>query len=301
MRVSPALLFFVVALIGVAVQTIGFLLAAALATVPAPVNRLSRLEKRVLLATSLPFLALLLATAVPALDPRVWPPVLVPVTLLLFLVAALLVLFFPPLAVLRQRKAGWARFSFSVPVYLGLVGVLVVLGFESQGSDAARFAQERKTFSNWCQELGARLLAASGDAKDPIVEELLKEAGSAEETLLAVAAESGPTLALRDLRVKRQRLQAKLSAVAQGELASLPEALGEDGAAKKKPRVARRPDATCARVNPGMSAAEVRTVLGAPDETRSMEDLRGPGAERWAYRDFLCQVHLQDGVVEFVD
>jgi hypothetical protein len=58
---------------------------------------------------------------------------------------------------------------------------------------------------------------------------------------------------------------------------------------------------SCASVEPGMSAEELTTKVGAPDEKRPNEEARGPGAAIWIYRDSRCAVHLFDGKVEALD
>ncbi len=58
---------------------------------------------------------------------------------------------------------------------------------------------------------------------------------------------------------------------------------------------------SCSSVDVGMSAAEVKTRLGEPDETRSDEETRGPSASKWIYRDSRCVVHVFEEKVEFVE
>jgi hypothetical protein len=58
---------------------------------------------------------------------------------------------------------------------------------------------------------------------------------------------------------------------------------------------------SCASIEEGQTEEIVRTRLGAPTETRSEAELRGPGANVWIYRDSRCAVHLLDGAVESVD
>ena len=66
--------------------------------------------------------------------------------------------------------------------------------------------------------------------------------------------------------------------------------------------VAARPSrASCAVVAPEMTAAQLEAKLGKPDEIRPNEDVRGPGATLWIYRDSRCAVALFDGVVEMTE
>ena len=58
---------------------------------------------------------------------------------------------------------------------------------------------------------------------------------------------------------------------------------------------------TCASIDEGMSAMQVREKLGRPDEEVSEEDTRGPGAKKWVYRATRCSIHLFDDRVEFIE
>ena len=57
----------------------------------------------------------------------------------------------------------------------------------------------------------------------------------------------------------------------------------------------------CLAVEKGMSGDVVQQKAGKPDEKRSDEDTRGPGASIWIYRDARCSVHLLGDRVEFVE
>jgi hypothetical protein len=57
----------------------------------------------------------------------------------------------------------------------------------------------------------------------------------------------------------------------------------------------------CLAVEKGMSGDAVQQKAGKPDEKRSDEDTRGPGASIWIYRDARCSVHLLGDRVEFVE
>lgn len=58
---------------------------------------------------------------------------------------------------------------------------------------------------------------------------------------------------------------------------------------------------SCASIQRDMSSAQVQKKLGEPDERRSDEETRGPGATIWLYRDSRCAVHLFDDKVEFIE
>ena len=59
--------------------------------------------------------------------------------------------------------------------------------------------------------------------------------------------------------------------------------------------------ATCAAVAPDMSAAQLEARLGKPDEIRPNDDVRGPGAALWIYKDARCAVALFDNKVELTE
>lgn len=58
---------------------------------------------------------------------------------------------------------------------------------------------------------------------------------------------------------------------------------------------------TCIAIERGMSSADVLAKAGKPDETRSDEETRGPGASIRIYRDGRCAVHMLGDTVEFVE
>jgi len=58
---------------------------------------------------------------------------------------------------------------------------------------------------------------------------------------------------------------------------------------------------SCATIERDMTAAKVQQRLGAPDEKRSDEETRGPGATIWIYRDSRCAVHMFDDKVDFIE
>ena len=73
-------------------------------------------------------------------------------------------------------------------------------------------------------------------------------------------------------------------------------------AATTQAAVAARPaQASCSIVTDDMSASEVEAKLGKPDETRMNEEVRGPGAAIWIYRDSRCAIHIFDDKVEFIE
>jgi hypothetical protein len=58
---------------------------------------------------------------------------------------------------------------------------------------------------------------------------------------------------------------------------------------------------SCASLEAGMTLDAVKKHMGTPDETRTDEETRGPGATMLIYRNSRCAVHLLDERVEFVD
>ena len=58
---------------------------------------------------------------------------------------------------------------------------------------------------------------------------------------------------------------------------------------------------SCATISRDMPAAKVQERLGAPDEKKSDEETRGPGATIWIYRDSRCAVHMFDDKVDFIE
>lgn len=58
---------------------------------------------------------------------------------------------------------------------------------------------------------------------------------------------------------------------------------------------------SCASLAAGMTKAEVVSRVGEPDETRSGEETRGPGASVLLYKGSRCAVHLLDDKVELVE
>lgn len=62
-----------------------------------------------------------------------------------------------------------------------------------------------------------------------------------------------------------------------------------------------RSHGSCSSLETGMAADVAEGKLGKPDEIRSDEETRGPGAKIWIYRDSRCAVHIFDDKVEFID
>jgi hypothetical protein len=58
---------------------------------------------------------------------------------------------------------------------------------------------------------------------------------------------------------------------------------------------------TCSSITNDLAAAEVKRLLGEPDEKRSHAETRGPGAEIWIYQASRCAVHIFDDRVEFIE
>ena len=65
--------------------------------------------------------------------------------------------------------------------------------------------------------------------------------------------------------------------------------------------VAKAARASCSSIDEGMGFDVVEDKLGKPDEVRSDEETRGPGAKIWIYRNSRCAVHMLDDQVEFID
>jgi len=61
------------------------------------------------------------------------------------------------------------------------------------------------------------------------------------------------------------------------------------------------PTVSCATIAPGMSEDDVTRRMGRPDEKRTDEETRGPGAAILVYRQARCAVYLYGGRVESVD
>lgn len=57
----------------------------------------------------------------------------------------------------------------------------------------------------------------------------------------------------------------------------------------------------CVVAEKGMTAETVTSKAGKPDEKRSDEETRGPGAAIWIYRDARCSVHMLNDKVEFAE
>ena len=71
--------------------------------------------------------------------------------------------------------------------------------------------------------------------------------------------------------------------------------------AESAPAAAAASRGTCASIQLGMKAADVKRLLGEPDEMRSEEDVRGPQAQAWVYKASRCSVHVLAGRVDFID
>jgi hypothetical protein len=57
---------------------------------------------------------------------------------------------------------------------------------------------------------------------------------------------------------------------------------------------------SCASLQNGMRKAQIRQKVGEPDEIIREDDVRGPGAEVWVYKD-RCAAHMFEGTLEFVE
>jgi hypothetical protein len=58
---------------------------------------------------------------------------------------------------------------------------------------------------------------------------------------------------------------------------------------------------SCASVRPGMNVRDAKSVAGEPDEIRSEEAVRGPGAKVWIYKGSRCAIHITNDLVELVE
>lgn len=67
-----------------------------------------------------------------------------------------------------------------------------------------------------------------------------------------------------------------------------------------QPTMATR-SSSCVSVKVGQAESKVRELLGEPDEIRPEEEVRGPGADVWIYRDSRCAVHYLAGNVISVE
>lgn len=66
-------------------------------------------------------------------------------------------------------------------------------------------------------------------------------------------------------------------------------------------QVTTKREGSCASIQNNMTGNEVRRRLGAPDEIRNDDKVRGPGSSVLIYRDLRCAVHLFDERVELID
>lgn len=77
--------------------------------------------------------------------------------------------------------------------------------------------------------------------------------------------------------------------------------LRRESAALKAAALPQHSEGSCASIEPGMAADEVRTRMGKPHEVRDDGKTRGPGAVTWIYRDSRCAIHLLDEKVELIE
>lgn len=70
--------------------------------------------------------------------------------------------------------------------------------------------------------------------------------------------------------------------------------------AASQPATATR-SSSCVSVKAGQPESKVRELMGEPDEIRPEEEVRGPGADVWIYRDSRCAVHYLAGNVISVE
>jgi len=57
---------------------------------------------------------------------------------------------------------------------------------------------------------------------------------------------------------------------------------------------------SCASLRNGMRSSEIRSKVGDPDQVIAEDDVRGPGAEVWIYKD-RCAAHVFQSKLEFVE
>ena len=74
-----------------------------------------------------------------------------------------------------------------------------------------------------------------------------------------------------------------------------------ESAASKAAALPQLSSGSCASIEPGMAADDVRARMGKPHEVRDDGKTRGPGAVTYVYRDSRCAVHLLDEKVESVE
>jgi hypothetical protein len=57
---------------------------------------------------------------------------------------------------------------------------------------------------------------------------------------------------------------------------------------------------SCASLTNGMRSTQIRAKVGEPDQVIPEDDVRGPGAEVWVYKD-RCAAHVFENTLEFVE
>lgn len=297
--VAPGeLTFLLIAAAGAVVQVAGFLLIGVLSRIPAPVNRLRAPERAFLVLVLLPASLGLVAAFVLVTRPLEWP-VFVPLGSIAVWLLSLGLLLVPLLAVLRQRKIGWGGPPVSLAGYLALLAVVALLAVAARTHEARLFSRELRDYAESLGKTAATVRRAAASPGDPVASELDEEASRARAELTREALRDGFPSAVASLRQRRALVEDRLAGRTDRRLEAAPAPAEEESAAAPARR--RRRSGGCAQLNEGMTAAEVQRLLGPPDEVRSTADIRGPGSERFTYRDLACQVHLLDGVVEFVD
>jgi len=271
-----------------------------------PSGDATRAERTFLLIWIPPALARL-ATMLPQADPRHSPelalPFAAPATAALALLLAL-----APLAYRAARDEPHRRAALGVA---GLATALsiAVAGWVTSPFDASRFADALASHAGRCAasvKTSTTLRPRERRDLDAMVE---KERNDATLDAGRIHERRGLAPALSRLEERRQAFEKRAaSTVANFERWALDRGRSWTGGSEDPPppAPAKAPAKTtglagCAAVEPGMSAREVESLLGRPDQLVSAVDVRGPGAERWAYSRLLCRVHLVDGVVEFVD
>jgi hypothetical protein len=106
----------------------------------------------------------------------------------------------------------------------------------------------------------------------------------------------------RGLRVSERNLLISSAVVVLAWIAQIdPSLLAAKSHATQAGLVASAAQGSCASISDGMSSEEVRKKVGTPDETRSEEETRGPGAQVLVYRSSRCAVHMLDDRVNSIE
>jgi hypothetical protein len=239
-----------------------------------------------------------LATMLPMADPRTSPalafPVAAPASAALAVLLALV-----PLAYRASRSAPARRRralgTAGIAVAIAITGIgLVASPFDSSGlADAVADHSSRcAALARTPRPYETRALAAMEE----------KERAESAAEAAAIHDRRGLPPVLVRLEERRRSFAASVgSAALSAGRAPFEKSPPTPSLAPRPGPVLAAGGAGCAAVEAGMAASGVEKLLGRPDQRISAEDVRGPGAERWAYSRMQCRIHLVDGIVEFVD